>query len=64
MLVNAHYDSALGTVAASDDAVMIAVMLEVARVLVHSAPLPHAVRRRRSRRAHVRAREYARQLSD
>ena len=48
LLINAHYDSALGTVAASDDAVMVALMLEVAENVVKSAAeegtlLPHAI---------------------
>ena len=42
-LVSAHFDSALGSPAASDDAANIASFLEIARNLAHSAPLPHAV---------------------
>ena len=43
ILVNAHFDSALGTAAASDDAVMIATMLEVMRNLIHGDRLRHSV---------------------
>ena len=42
-LVSAHFDSALKSPAASDDAANIASMLEIAHNLVHSPPLPHAV---------------------
>ena len=42
-LVSAHFDSALGSPAASDDAANIASMLEIAHNLAHSRPLPHAV---------------------
>ena len=44
LLVSAHFDTALGTVAASDDAAMCAAMLEVMRNLaLRQDPLPHAV---------------------
>ncbi len=44
LLVSAHFDTALGTVAASDDAAMCAAMLEVMRNIAHrNEPLPHAV---------------------
>lgn len=43
VLVNAHFDSALGTEAASDDAVMVATMLEILANLVASPRLPHTV---------------------
>eukprot|EP00939_MAST-03C_sp_MAST-3C-sp1_P004220 g4220.t1 len=36
VLINAHFDSALGTVAASDDVFQVAVMLEVFRNLLHT----------------------------
>ena len=42
-LVSAHFDSALGSPAASDDAANIASMLEILSCLAHSPPLPHAV---------------------
>eukprot|EP00755_Sulcionema_specki_P025801 Sspe_Gene.84131::Locus_55224_Transcript_5_6_Confidence_0.222_Length_922::g.84131::m.84131 len=41
LLVNAHYDSALGTRGASDDAVNVAVMMEVVRIIrKHTVKLP------------------------
>ena len=43
VLVNAHFDTALGTPAASDDAVMIASMLEIARNVIHGPRLRHSV---------------------
>ena len=43
LLLSAHFDTALGTVAASDDAVNIAALLEVFNNVVHGEYLPHAV---------------------
>ena len=43
VLVNAHFDTALGTPAASDDAVMIASMLELIKNLIHGPRLRHSV---------------------
>ena len=43
VLVNAHFDCALGTPAASDDAVMVASMLEVMRNVIHGPRLEHSV---------------------
>ena len=46
LLVNAHFDSALGSPAASDDAVSCATMLEIIRCLSsspHPSPLKHAI---------------------
>lgn len=43
VLISAHYDSALGTAAASDDVANIANMVEILRALSHSPPLKHAV---------------------
>jgi len=40
ILINSHFDSALGTVAASDDVVQVAVMIEVFRSLVWSETRP------------------------
>eukprot|EP00946_MAST-07B_sp_MAST-7B-sp1_P000422 g422.t1 len=44
LLVSAHFDTALGTVAAGDDAAMIAAMMEILSNLAHQDdPLDHAV---------------------
>ena len=44
LMINAHYDSALGAIAASDDAVSCATMLEILRCLSSSPPdLKHSV---------------------
>ena len=43
LLVSAHFDTALGTVAASDDAANIAAMLEIVRNVVHGEKLPHSI---------------------
>ena len=44
LFVSAHFDTALGTVAAGDDAAMIAAMMEILSNLAHQdAPLEHAV---------------------
>ena len=43
LLVSAHFDTALGTVAASDDAANIAAMLEILRNVVHGEPLAHSI---------------------
>ena len=43
LMVSAHFDTALGTVAASDDAANIAAMMECLRNIVHGEALPHAV---------------------
>ncbi len=43
VLVNAHFDTALATRAASDDAVMVASMLELIRNVIHGPRLRHSV---------------------
>lgn len=43
LLVSAHYDTAIGTPAASDDAVMIATMLEIMRNVIHGPRLRHTI---------------------
>jgi len=43
VLLSAHYDSALGSPAATDDLCNIAGMIELLRALAHGEPLEHAV---------------------
>eukprot|EP00298_Acanthocystis_sp_HF-20_P009627 c18414_g1_i2.p1 GENE.c18414_g1_i2~~c18414_g1_i2.p1 ORF type:complete len:955 (+),score=351.01 c18414_g1_i2:74-2938(+) len=43
VLLSAHFDSSLGTVAASDDAVMIASMLEILRNILSAKQLKHSI---------------------
>ena len=43
LLVSAHFDTALGTIAASDDIANVAAMLEILQNVVHGSALPHSI---------------------